>query len=930
MTGSLLAADTGPPAEEHPRAAAGRSTVGASATTAAPLLTVSGLSVSYGQVRALNGVSLSVRTGELVALAGENGAGKTTLVRCIAGDVIPASGEVFLAGRRVPPNPAGATKHGIAVVWQDLALCDNLDIAANIMLGREKPRLLMSDTRFHMAAASLLASLRIPLSDTTRGVRTLSGGQRQLVAVARAMGRKPRLLALDEPTASLGVKEAAQVEELIMGLREQGTTILLACHDIDQMFRLADRIVVLRQGLIVADLQVADTHPDDIVSLISGQQVDASARHQITRLHGLTDRLVSADPSSSLSLILSALGSALSSERLCIHLVNDRTLYCAASLGFMPGELNAWTRLPFGPAGGPVGVAAADERPFIADNVRLGAAWRSFRDLAKTAKVASSWSVPVLGPNGLSGVITVFRAEHGAPQQDELALVTVYAGYAASAIERDRLLDQVTARNRVLETIREMLETLAGPVPVAEGLAIAVQSLRRGLQADEVALITQPAGESARWRAFAGPLGADPASATPSLRDVAEIALASTYPDGVARQLQGSRRHRVRAVAFTAVGGPTVLLASWRRVPPTTEETALLEDAANSLRLSLEREEAAHAHQETAALRRSRELQRGFLSRLSHELRTPLTAIRGYASSLLQTDVTWDRDSQERFLDRIAAESSRLGRLVDDLLDFSAIESGTMRLQWDWCDMRLVLEAAIACLPQASAASVSLDCDASLPVVWADHDRMEQVFVNLLNNAFGHNPPGTRVLVTATAERGSAPQATAQMTEPVQADPLTAAHPVPEVVISVLDDGSGMPPELMAAPFEAARRPRPMSAPGNGSDTRPGNGSGNGSSAGTRNGSNHGPNNRAGSRKNAGAGLGLSIAKGIVQAHGGRIELVPLTKGTCFNVYLPVEADVLDASRTAGSGRGVAGSDGAGGTARIGTDGRSDGDGDDD
>ena len=125
------------------------------------------------------------------------------------------------------------------------------------------------------------------------------------------------------------------------------------------------------------------------------------------------------------------------------------------------------------------------------------------------------------------------------------------------------------------------------------------------------------------------------------------------------------------------------------------------------------------------------------------------TAIRGYASSLMQPDVTWDRESQQRFLDRIAAESARLGRLVDDLLDFSAIESGTIRLQWDWCDIRLVIEAAIACLPPASAASVALTCDASLPVVWADHDRMEQVFVNLLNNALRHNPPGTRVRVTA-------------------------------------------------------------------------------------------------------------------------------------------------------------------------------------
>jgi signal transduction histidine kinase/ABC-type multidrug transport system ATPase subunit len=843
MTGSLVAA----------RNAVAEAAVSAVAegteTGPAPLLTVSGLSVSYGWIRALDDIHLSVQSGELVALAGENGAGKTSLVRCIAGDVVPASGEIFLAGKRVPSDPAGAARQGVAVVWQDLALCDNLDIAANILLGQESRRLLLSDTRFHTAAASLLAELRIPLKDTTRGVGSLSGGQRQLVAVARAMGGKPRLLALDEPTASLGVKESAQVEELIMGLREQGTTILLACHDIDQMFRLADRIVVLRQGRIVADVRPADTHPDDVVALLSGQEIDSSARRQLTRLHGLTDRLVSADPSSSLSLILSALGAALSSERLCIHLVSDRTLLCAASLGFTPGQLEPWARLPFGPGGGPVGLAAADERPVIADNVRAGAAWRSFRDLAKTVKVASSWSVPVLGPSGLSGVITVFRTQHGAPQRDELDLVTVYAGYAANAIERDRLLDQVTQRNRVLETIREMLETLAGPVLVGEGLVIAVQSLRHGLQAEEVALITQPADQPTRWRAYAGPLGTDPASAAPSLQEMAADALSSSHPDGVARQLRSSRRHRARAVAFMAAGGPTVLLATWRRVPPTKEETALMEDAANSLRLALEREEAAHAHQEAAALRRSRELQRGFLSRLSHELRTPLTAIRGYASSLMQPDVTWDGDSQQRFLDRIAAESARLGRLVDDLLDFSAIESGIMRLQRDWCDIRLVLEAAVACLPRDNAASVSLTCDASLPVVWADHDRMEQVFVNLLNNAFGHNPPGTRVQVTA--ESGPA-----------------------EVVISVIDDGLGMPPELAAAPFEPARRSRASTS--------------NGASASNRASASNGTHT---SRKSAGAGLGLSIAKGIVQAHGGRLELAALHKGTCFSVYLPVEAE---------------------------------------
>jgi signal transduction histidine kinase/ABC-type multidrug transport system ATPase subunit len=785
-----------------------------------PLLTVSNLSVRFGPMQALQGVDLTVRVGELVALAGENGAGKTTLVRCIAGDVPPVSGEIHLAGRRVHADPAASGKHGIAVVWQDLALCDNLDIAANILLGQETRRLLWSDIRLHQAAAALLADLKIPLKDTTREIRTLSGGQRQLVAVARAMGRRPRLLALDEPTAALGVQESRQVEELIMGLREQGTTILLACHDIDQMFRLADRVVVLRQGRIIGDLQTADTHPDDVVALLSGQQVDTSARTQLTRLHGLTGRLVSADPSSSLTLILSALGAALGTGRLCIYLATETNgeqfLQCAASLGFAPGQLDRWTRIPFGPAGGPVGMAAADERPVIAENVR---AWRSFRDLAKEAKVASAWSVPVRGPAGLTGVITVFRDEHGSPLRDQLEIVTVYAGYAASAIERDRLLDQVTTRNRVLETIREMLETLAGPVQVADGLAIALQSLRRGLQAEEVVLVTLAPDGSYLWRGHAGPQRGD-------TQAMAEEALAKATQDGVATQLHTSRRRRARAVTFTAAGGRTVLLASWRVLPTermaTKEETALMEDAAHSLRLALEREEAASAHQEAAALRRSRELQRGFLSRLSHELRTPLTAIRGYASSLMQKDVTWDGDSQQRFLDRIAAESARLGRLVDDLLDFSAIESGIMRLQRDWCDIRLVIDAAVACLPPAHAKHVTVAADKPVPAVWADHDRLEQVFVNLLTNAFGHNPPGTTVQITVGQ------QAPAQ------------------VVIAVRDNGSGMPP----------------------------------------------PGSRSGS---AGAGLGLSIARGIMQAHGGSLAVESQAdEGTCFSVHLPIEGPGRD------------------------------------
>ena len=669
----------------------------------------------------------------------------------------------------MPADQAAATRHGIAVVWQDLALCDNLDVAANLMLGRERPRLLMSDTRFHTDAASLLASLRIPLPDTTRNVRSLSGGQRQLVAVARAMGRKPRLLVLDEPTASLGVKEAAQVEELIMGLREQGTTILLACHDIDQMFRLADRIVVLRQGRMVGDLRTADAHPDDVVALISGQQVDSSARRQLTRLHGLADRLVSADPSSSLSLILSALGAALGSERLCIHLVTtDPVLRRLA-------RLQARAARPLGqaavrPRRRPGRPGRGRRAPGHRRHRPCGAGWGSFRDLAKTAKVASSWSVPVLGPSGLSGVITVFRAEPGAPEGDELDLVTVYAGYAASAIERDRLLDEVTTSNRVLETIREMLETLAGPVPVGEGLAIAVQALRRGLQAHEVALFTQPAGQPARWRAFAGPLGTDWVSATPPMREIAETALASRSPTGwpgSCRAAAGTACGRWRSwrpaaprCCWPAGGGcrrPRRRRRCWR-TPPTRcgwpssvrrpvrpiRRRPPCAGPGTAARVPVPAEpRAAHAADRHQGLRLQPDAARRDLGP-----RLP-AALPGPDRRRVRPPRPPGRRPARLLRDRIGHHAPAAG-----LVRHPAGPRGRDRL------------------PAAGQRRVGeLSCDPSLPVVWADHDRLEQVFVNLLDNAFGHNPPGTRVRVTA-------------------------GHRASEVVISVRDDGIGMPAEL--------------------------------------------------------------------------------------------------------------------------------------
>ena len=845
-----------------------------------PELSVSGLTVRFGTLTALERVSLALRTGEVVALAGENGAGKTTLIRSVAGDVTPASGVIRVGGQAVAPVPTAAAKLGVRVVWQDLSLADNLDVAANVMLGNERRRQLFSEVALHKDAARLLDRLGIPLRDTTRPVKTLSGGQRQMVAVARAMAHNPRILLLDEPTASLGVREAELVERLITRLRAQGTTILLSGHDTDLMFRLADRIVVLRHGRVVTEVLPSEVRPDDVVALVSGQPVDSSARRQLTRLHGLAGRLVAADPSSSLSLILSALGAALGSERLAIHLPEDGALVRAASLGMPEALLAAWERLPFGAAGGPVGLAAVRQVPVIEENLRAGGgSWQVFGNLARPAKVASSWSVPVLGPGGLLGVITVFRAMPGRPRRDDLDLAALYAGYAASAIERDRLLDEVTARNRLLETIREMLQTLAGPVPVEAALRIALQALRRGLDADEVMLVAagpdggmQCRGYSSApvdlrtgdWREGAGhPAGPGNRDGELAVPEAALVAVGAVLdradPDGVAvtgqaslgtlRTGGGSGGGRHLSVTFAVPDGRTVLLAGWRDGTRPDDATDLLEDAANSLRLALERERSLHAQQEAMALRQSRELQRTFLRRLSHELRTPLTAITGYATSLLQRDVTWDADSQQRFLSRIAAESSRLGRLVNDLLDFSTIESGILRLNSDWCDIPLVLDAAVAVLPPEAASQVTVRGPAGagatgLPAVWADHDRLEQVFVNLVGNALGHNPPGTKVVVTAAAE-----------------GPGT-------VTVRVADDGEGLPPELARAVTEAAgqRDPRWHDVLASGI-IRP-------------------------RQRGAGAGLGLSIASGIVSAHGGRLELEPTERGTCFLVTLPVEKPV--------------------------------------
>ena len=280
------------------------------------------------------------------------------------------------------------------------------------------------------------------------------------------------------------------------------------------MFRLADRIVVLRQGRVVGrGRPAAVPTPTRSIALLSGQQVDSSARRQLTRLHGLADRLASADPSSSLSLILSALGAALGARAGCASTSSTagalrvrRRARLPAAPDLAPGRgCRSAT-----PAGRPAAAARREERVIDAD-LRVESPAGPASASSRTARRSrSSWSVPVTGPAGVSARDHRVPRAPGAPQRDELDLVTLYAGYAASAVERERLLDEVTARNRVLETIREMLETLAGPGHRRRGSRRSrCSSLRRGLQADEVALLTaRRRGEAVRRaRAYAGPTG---------------------------------------------------------------------------------------------------------------------------------------------------------------------------------------------------------------------------------------------------------------------------------------------------------------------------------------------------------------------------------------------------------------------------------------
>src|SRR5436305_7501945 len=240
-----------------------------------PLLQLRDITKSYGSVQAIAGVDFEVNRGEVMALVGDNGAGKSTLVKCIAGTHAADSGKVMFEGREVTiHSPRDSAKLGIEVVYQDLALCDNLDVVQNMYLGREANRFqVLKEPPMEAKTRETLASLRVTTIKSIRQpVATLSGGQRQSVAVARAVMWNSRLVILDEPTAALGVAQTEQVLALVNRLAEQGLSVILISHNLHDIFETAHRITVLRLGRNAGIFERATVSQHQVVHAITPGQ----------------------------------------------------------------------------------------------------------------------------------------------------------------------------------------------------------------------------------------------------------------------------------------------------------------------------------------------------------------------------------------------------------------------------------------------------------------------------------------------------------------------------------------------------------------------------------------------------------------------------------------------------------------------------------
>ena len=242
-----------------------------------PILRAVKLVKRYGGLTAVNDVSFDIYAGEVVALAGDNGAGKSTLIKMISGVYRPDGGHVYLDGKEITmASPLEARGLGIETIYQDLALCENLDATVNIFLGREPTMRLFGVfkqvDRAHMLAEStkVLNRLDIHIPNLRRPIRQMSGGQRQAVAIARALYWNARLVIMDEPTAALGVPEQRKVHELVGALKRQNVPVLLISHNLQDIFAVSDRIIVMRRGQKVGDMRTAQVTDDDLVAMMVG------------------------------------------------------------------------------------------------------------------------------------------------------------------------------------------------------------------------------------------------------------------------------------------------------------------------------------------------------------------------------------------------------------------------------------------------------------------------------------------------------------------------------------------------------------------------------------------------------------------------------------------------------------------------------------
>jgi ABC-type sugar transport system ATPase subunit len=262
--------------------------VSASNGSAEPILSVRNLVKRFGGLTAVNDVSMDVRPGEVIGLVGDNGAGKSTLIKCVSGVHHPDAGTIFFEGREVRfARPIEAREAGIETIYQDLALAGNLDVAANIFLGREvrHDHLLglvrtLDDEHMRAESIGILDRLGIVIPQLRLEIEKLSGGQRQAVAIARAIYWNARLMIMDEPTNNLGVPEQRKVMSLIDTLREQGVPVILISHTLPDVFAITDRIVIMHRGRKVGEMRTADTDTTEVVEYMVGAREQRFAEEQ--------------------------------------------------------------------------------------------------------------------------------------------------------------------------------------------------------------------------------------------------------------------------------------------------------------------------------------------------------------------------------------------------------------------------------------------------------------------------------------------------------------------------------------------------------------------------------------------------------------------------------------------------------------------------